>query len=265
MFADANLADPLVHDLQAVIRDAAANAARSLQKAPGPSEVGDPCKRRLAYKLVGPAPVNTTIDPLPSTDGTAFHEWVKPALIRYNEQLGRVRFIAEQRVEVRPGLDGTADVYDADTATVVDWKRPGKDRFDEYKANGPGDQYRYQVHMYGMGYERLGLPVKRVAIAFLPRGGLLSSLHLWREPYDPAVAQEALDSYDALLCVINDLDLENNPERWPLIPATPSHCAWCPWWAANSTDLSVACPGENATDTPSAPHPTEVKETVHVR
>ena len=265
MFADANLNDPLVGDLQELIRDAAANAARSLQKAPGPSEIGDPCLRKLAYKLVGPPPVNTTVDPLPSIDGTAFHNWVAPAVTAYNERIGRIRFIAEQRVEVRAGLTGTFDVYDADTATVIDWKRPGKTRFNTYRTDGPSPQYRDQVHLYGMGAERLGLPVERVAIAFLARGALLSGLHLWHEPYNPGIAQAALDRYDQLLCVINDLDLENNPERWSLIPATPSHCAWCPWWAANSTDLSVACPGENATDTQSAPHPTEVKETVHVR
>jgi hypothetical protein len=265
MFANADLEDPLVADLQALIRDAASGAARSLQRAPGPSEIGDPCLRRLAYKLVGPAPTNTTIDPLPSTDGTAFHEWVAPAVTRYNTQHGRIRFISEQRVEIRTGLRGTLDVYDADTRTVIDWKRPGATNFKKYKADGPGEQYRQQVHLYGMGLTRLELPVERVAIAFLPRGGLLSGLHLWQEPYDPGTAQAALDRYDQLLCVIHDLDLESHPENWPLIPKTPAHCAWCPWWSANSTDVSTGCPGENGTPVPtSSTHLTTQGET-HVR
>lgn len=257
-FADANLTDPLAGELQNLIRDAAAGAARSQQREPGPSEINDPCLRRLAYKLVGPPPVNTTTDPLPSTDGTAFHEWVANAVTAYNTRAGRVRFVAEQRVQVRTGLKGTADVYDFDTATVIDWKRPSATRVKQYRNLGPGEQYRAQVHLYGMGFLNLGLPVERVAIAFIPRGGLLSSLYLWHEPYSATIAQAALDRYDQLLCVINDLDVENNPDRWGLIPATPAHCAWCGWWKAGSTDLSRGCPGEEGAPAPTSTNLTTI-------
>lgn len=247
MFTDAGLTDPLQHDLQELIRVAAEQSPRSQQRLPGPSEIGDPCARRRAYKMLDVAAVNT-VDPLPSVDGTGFHEWVEPAVLAYNTRHNRTRFIAEQQVEVRAGLVGTADVYDIDTATVIDWKRPGAKAFRGYRTNGPGPQYRAQIHLYGLGYTRLGFPVERVAVAFIPRGGLLSGMYLWLEPYDPQRAQAALDRYDQLLCAINDLDLEHRPDHWGLIPATPDHCHWCPWWQAGSTDPSQACPGEAGTE-----------------
>jgi len=254
VFTTTGLTDPLEAELQGLIRTASDMSERSRQRPPGPSEIGDPCLRRLAHKILDTPPVNLTIDPLPSTDGTAFHEWVRPAVLAHNTRAGRIRFIAEQRVEVRPGLTGTLDVYDSDTYTVIDWKRPGAKPLREYRDNGPGPQYRGQVHLYGLGLTRLGFRVDRVAIAFLPRGGLLSGLYLWAEDYDPARAAAALQRYDNLLCAINDLQLERNPQHWPLIPATPTHCAWCAWWQPNTTDLALGCPGESGADTRPEPN-----------
>lgn len=244
MFAELPLTDPLQAELQQLIRDHAAEAPRSQQHNPGCSEIGDPCRRRLAYKILNVPKVNLETDPLPATDGTAFHTWVEAAVLAYNRRHGRTRFIAEQQVIIRPGLTGTVDVYDFDTQTVIDWKRPGKTRYDHYRNHGPSQQYRTQVHLYGLGYEKLGLPVKRVGIMFIKRGGLLSDSHLWIEPYDIYVATAALDRYDQLLLEIQDRQLETSPDGWEHITPTYTDCIWCAWWKPESQDLSAGCPGD---------------------
>ncbi len=82
-----DLARQLTPELQNVIRHAAANAPRSLQSALGPSEVGLPCRRRLAYRLLDwlDEKPNPDSDPLPSTMGTAYHAWLAEAFERANE------------------------------------------------------------------------------------------------------------------------------------------------------------------------------------
>lgn len=244
VFADLPLDDPLKAELQQLIRAHAAEAPRSQQHNPGCSEIGDPCLRRLAYKILAVPQVNLDTDPLPSTDGTAFHTWVEPALLAYNHRHGRTRFIAEQKVKIREGLEGTVDGYDFDTHTVFDWKRPGKTAYDRYTTHGPSQTYKTQVQLYGYGYRKLGFPVSRVAIAFIKRGGMLSDFNLWLAPYDESAALAALERYDELLLKIQDEDLGNNAANWANIEATPTHCIWCAWWKPDSTDLSTGCQGD---------------------
>ena len=47
-----DLGQALAERVGGLIVDAANNAPRSLQKRIGPSEVGDPCERKLSYKLL---------------------------------------------------------------------------------------------------------------------------------------------------------------------------------------------------------------------
>src|SRR5262249_28272716 len=67
----------LATDVIQAVKYAAANAPRSLQAAPGPSELGTPCTRRLAYKTADwdPKP-NSDTDPWASVQGTAVHAWM---------------------------------------------------------------------------------------------------------------------------------------------------------------------------------------------
>ncbi|WP_232524345.1 hypothetical protein [Nocardiopsis gilva] len=69
-----------------VIMAASANAPRSRQRRIGPSEVGDPCPRRLAYKLLDWPTVNDGGDPWPSIVGTATHAWLADALLLHNDK-----------------------------------------------------------------------------------------------------------------------------------------------------------------------------------
>lgn len=224
--------DPLRDDLIHMIRTRSANAPRSLQVELGPSQVAHPCLRRLAYGIMAEPGSNPQFDPLPSIIGTAVHSWLDAAAQHANEVLGRERWLTETRVEVTPGLVGTSDLYDVDTATVVDWKVVGTPRLRKYR-KGPGRVYQGQVHLYGRGFVNAGLPVKRVAIAFVPRGATLHSLHVWSEDFNPALVDEILSRREQVICMLNDFRIDENPDRYMWFATEPEDCVFCPWYSQN--------------------------------
>lgn len=260
----------LKQQLTAVIKHAAANAPRSRQTAIGPSEVGQDCARRLAYKLLDWPAANPDGDPWPSIVGTATHAWLGDAFEAASSPpmataqniasaAGRMaaaqpgRYLVEKRLTIAPPLlpGGSCDLYDTWTETVIDHKVVGASSMARYKREGPRQQYRVQLHVYGFGWELAGRVPRNVALAFYPRGGLLSGLWVWSEPYDRQVALDAIARLHNIRQLAISLDPEAHPERWALIPATADHgCTYCPWWRPGSTDLSSGCPGE-----PGAVHP----------
>lgn len=234
--------DMLLKDLKDVIRKGSKDMPRSKQKLLGPSEIGNPCPRALAFKTMGVPGCNFESDPLAALFGTAFHTWFEWALNRANERLGRVRWISEKRVGTR--VPGTCDLYDIDTKTVVDLKCPGPTRFARYLKKGPSQEYKIQRQIYGFGYEELGIPVEYVGNFFVPRAGQLSKAQLFMEPYDRNIAIDAMDRYDSIIGLCSDLDLENHPENYNLIPVVPSDdCSFCDYWTPNPQG-PLECSGE---------------------
>jgi hypothetical protein len=238
----------MIRDL---IVDTANNAPRSQQKAIGPSEVGEPCVRKLAYKIHDWPAVNTAQDPWASIIGTAVHAWMAEAFEGRNTAMpdGRPRYKVEERVTVRQNtggsglLAGSSDLYDRATGTVWDWKVVGITSLNKYKQAGPGPQYRTQAHLYGLGQENAGETPKRVAICFLPRHHELRP-HVWTEPYDREVAEAGLKRLDTVYDLIYSLDPEANPQHWQLFPVSQdAKCSWCPYFKPGSSDLSQGCPG----------------------
>jgi len=228
------LRDSLRDDLLTMIRARDAATPRHLQRELGPSEVGHPCMRKMAFGMLEVEECNPQFDPLPSIIGTATHAWLDSAASHANMVLGRERWLTETRVQVTPGLAGSCDLYDTDTATVIDWKVVGTPRLAKYRKD-PGPAYRNQVFLYGKGFENAGYAVKRVAIAFVPRGATLHSFHLWRADYDPRVADDCLKRREAVIALLSDLDVENHPERHTWIPAEPYDCRFCEWHADRPT------------------------------
>lgn len=223
------LQDALRSDLMQMIiaRDRA--TPRHQQVELGPSEIGHPCLRRLAYGLTAVERANPYYDPLPSIIGTATHTWLQSAGELANEQLRRQRWLTENKIQVITGLSGSCDLYDVDTHTVIDWKLPGASRFTAYRKNMP-TIYRTQVHLYGKGFTNAGFPVKTVAICLLPRGGSLNSMHLWSEPYDETIADEAIARRNMVIALCSDWDVEHNPDRYHWFAKTPLDCVFCPQW-----------------------------------
>jgi len=228
-----------------VMTDAMRMHPRSQQTAPGPSELGTPCGRRLAYKILDWGQPNDGRDQWLSTIGTAVHSWLAGTFEAANRRLGRTRFLVERRVYLPEKISGSCDLYDTDTGDVIDWKVTSPDRIRKYARNGPGQQYRVQAHLYGLGWLLAGQQPRRVGIVFLPRGGLLSGMYVWAEPFDPQVAVDAIGRYRATVLALAHLDPERNPGRWAMFPTADAYCSWCPYFLPGSTDLSSGCPGHN--------------------
>lgn len=237
--------------ITADLKITAGMAPRSLQHAVGPSELGTPCLRRLGYRLLDWEPkANQAADPWPAMIGTAVHAYMAEVYGQVNERAGRDRYLIEHPVQLPYGVAGTLDLYDGDTGTVLDWKVPGPSRLKEYRAGGPGEQYRIQVHLYGLGMLLQGRPVREVAIVFLPRTGLIDGMHVWSEPFDHSVAVAALERYQSVWDFHQHLDPETYPDRWALLPTADAYCTWCPFYLPGSSTLRLGCPGHKPSSPP---------------
>jgi hypothetical protein len=233
------------------IIEADADSARSTQVAIGPSEVGEPCERQLSYKMLNWPVSNTAHDPIAAIIGTGFHMWMADKFQARQSEIapGVTRYRIEERVTVREAanpdasLTGSADLYDRLMAANLDWKLTGVSSLDKYRRQGPGEKYRIQAHLYGLGQENAGEPVTRVAVAFVGRYHELM-VHVWSEPYDKQVALDALDRLDRIRNQVTALDPEQHPDNWALIP-TPEkpNCRFCDYLRPGSTDLTTGCPG----------------------
>lgn len=242
----------LLDDLKHLIIDGAKEDDRSQQKALGPSEVGHPCLRKLAYGLMQTPKSNEYGDPLPSVVGTGAHSRMEEFARRSNRRLGRTRWLPEHKVTIRDGLAGTCDLVDLDTWTAIDWKFPSTSRMATYTSKGPSDTYRVQAHLYSRGLRNAGLPIETVAIAFIPRGGQLKHAHLWTEPYDDALVDKVLDDIDNVSALINGYEMFTHLDCINLIPATPVDCWVCPWHRAVPSGPHQ-CSGNKTTGTQPVP------------
>ena len=236
------MAEEIQKELTEIIKWADATSPRSQQTALGPSEIGTPCERRLAYRLANLPPVNFNRDPWPAIVGTAIHQWLEGAVNRY----GDPRFETEAELMIDPALPGHSDLLRE--TTVVDYKTAGTDVMREVRKNGPSRSYKVQINLYGMGQVKRGKQIERVALVYLPRAGNLSGMYVWVDKYRPDVAQAALDRMYAVASGLIEVDIFNHPEIFNLIPAASDHCGFCPYYRkAGLMDSEVAdetgCPG----------------------
>ena len=224
--------DLLFAELVGLITAGLNNAPRELQTALGPSEIGDPCSRRIGHKLLGTPP-----RALPPNWKAGLGTWAHAGLagildadnVRCAPDLGyHERWLVETRVDVGHGITGTVDAYDFLTATEVDFKTCGRAMLRKYKRFGPGAAYQIQGHLYGLGLTRAGHPVDTVSIVFLPRQGELSEAFYWHEPFDPDLAEAALQRYDGIRALVEVLG-ENALDA---LPKSPEYCTHCPFYQA---------------------------------
>lgn len=242
---------PMRTHLIGLIKYSDHTSARSQQRAIGPSEIGGSCDRRLSMRISGLLPVNRTSDPWPAIVGTAMHDWLQRCMERDNRRLvaeGKPpRWITEKRVQADQIIHGTSDVYDTETQTVIDWKSMGKTAEARLIKDGPSDGYQVQINTYGLGFMRAGYPVKRVALMFLPRAGLLSSARYYEWPFEPAMAQAAIDRVYRVGRSLLQLRQEaGSNEVWDRVPAdVTALCGWCPFFLRGLPQASSrGCPGK---------------------
>lgn len=236
---------------------------RSRQTALGPSELGTPCQRQIAYKLAGvQRRPEDKRPPWAPMQGTAIHTLMEEALRFHNRQLGRERWIVEETLVIDPGLPdpdpaqrvdpirGHGDAFDTDTGTVVDWKYVGVTALREVsRKTVPNDHlvkpdYRVQAHLYGLGHERAGRTVRWVRLVFLARSHDYADSREWTEAYDPEIAHAAIMRYYGTFDLLNALNLPASPALWGAVPATPGKaCDWCPFRRPGGPADGTGCPG----------------------
>jgi len=237
------------NEIRRTITEHAMYAPRSLQVHLGPSELGAPCDRQIVGKLIGAERTNHVADPWPSIVGTAVHAWLSNCLTADNLRRGVTRWLPEHRVTPMDGHSGTADAYDALEQSVDDWKILGDSSLSHIRSlNGPPRRYIVQLLLYGLGYRRLGLPVKRVVLIALPRtAGTLDGMYVWERQHSPAdddLLQEVFADTErrkilATAVLAGQLTLND-------IPIVPDdrECYFCPLYRPQAaTDSGPGCPG----------------------
>lgn len=245
--------DILRQELLMTIRRGITDHPRSSQLMIGPSELGTPCDRKLAFRLAETLEGESDTQPRPSwrpTVGTAVHAWLAGVMDADNERARQSgipeRWAVERRVMVGTvgGQEvwGSCDLYDRVTGTVIDWKIVGTQTLRQAKRWGPSKVYRAQAHLYGRGFRHIGLPVERVSLCYLPSAGELRDMVWWIRPYEETVATQALSRADGLMTALR------HAGRQLIIPSTPTTegpCEWCPWWAPGqeSIDPTRRCAG----------------------
>lgn len=251
--------DIAVTEMFGVIERAMVGQPRSIQTRIGPSELGVPCDRRLGYHLGGVPKTRAEEAAWKPYVGTAMHEQIGNVIARHEisringDPLHMPRHHVEERVSVGHvngvEITGTCDWFDEHVGGIFDWKFTTRNKIrEDYRPDGPGEQYRRQAHLYGRGFQRAGYDVRFVAIVFFTRDGEFTDRHVWSEPYDEQVAIETLERASSIALAV---DLLGPDFTIPTLPTADAWCNFCPWHKANTTTLSRSCPG----------HPREAQET----
>lgn len=211
--------------MRAVIFDRMARAPRSNQAAVGPSELGG-CERKLGHRLAygKSGQVRDSSSWRPQV-GTFVHAGLGAWFS------GAPRWIADMKVG-QPA-PGTLDLYDTSTATIVDFKVVGITTLKDAKAGRVAEKYRVQLALYGLGVLELGMPVKTLALWFLPSGGVLDDAIYHEIEFTPelvALATRAVERRDRL-----KYSLRVSPDVRGFIESlevADDYCSSCPVRAA---------------------------------
>jgi hypothetical protein len=259
-----------IGELRDVLIQFEAQRPRTMQRSLGPSELGTPCQQQIARKLAG-APRRPITDPTWAPfQGTAVHRSMEDVVAYWNQQLGRSRWLAEDRLEVEPGMpgpggqlldgiSGSGDAFDLDFGMVVDWKHVGKTalekldrgiRMGKRPAEQVSPEYRVQGHLYGYGHARKGRDVRYVRLVLLARSHDYDESREWTEAYQPEIAIGAIQRYWQTHDLLHALDVTANPDLIVAVPATPSRdaCKWCPFHRPGQPADWHGCPGDQPLD-----------------
>lgn len=179
---------------------------RSLQTAIGVSSLGD-CRRRV-WHLANQDTGTNEVTRLPAIMGTAIHAAIESAFAGgFADRKEMDQPMLEYRVELPNLPPATIDYYDPLEYEVVDWKTIKLSGVDYFVSK----QKRWQVQVYGYLLEAAGFPVRTVSLVGIPRDGTEKDIIIHSEPYDAAIAEEAL----AWLREIEAMTEAPAPEREP--------------------------------------------------
>ena len=245
----AGQSEPLLWDeIHAIINQHIMSSPRSLQKAPGPSELGTSCVHCLAARLAGWArQANPAWLPYIGTSVHAQLEKLFTSLSNMNEYHLMVdgdkvfpRFATEYRVHVgrlqgsMGGYDvnGSIDLVDYKAHATCDWKITGSNTITSVKAEGASQQYKVQASLYGIGLENEGVEVVKSCIYFLPRNSqTLDSAYPVEYAYDRDLGMWALQRAQLLVTFLDMIEREAGVQmrdQWiSSLPRDRDHCFNC--------------------------------------
>jgi hypothetical protein len=243
-------------EIEAALARYEASRPRSVQRTLGPSELGTPCRRQMALKLAGVERHERGGLPWAPMCGTAVHSLMESVLEAENARLGRPRWVIEETVQLDDELKGHGDAYDSDHALVIDWKYTGTtarrkaSRKTVANADLMSPEYRVQAHLYGLGHENAGRPVRFVRVVMLARSHDFRESVEWTEEYRPDIALDAMTRFYATRDQVVNLDGATHPERLAAIEATPGDaCKWCPFQRPGAEVDATGCVGNTAAST----------------
>lgn len=238
-------------EIRGIINRSMVNAPRSLQAAPGASELGTSCVHCLAARLAGwrksPNPAW-----LPYI-GTAVHAQLERLFTSLSDTskyhldymitdkgLARPRFATEYRVHVGRlqgltggyDINGSIDLVDYQARATCDWKIVGSNTITRVKAEGPSQQYQVQAALYGIGLENEGVEVAKSCIYFLPRNSqTLESAYPVEYAYDRNIGVWALQRAQLLVTLLDMIECEAGVQvrdQWiSSLPRDRDHCFNC--------------------------------------
>lgn len=219
---------------------------RSAQVHLGPSEIGTPCDRRIAMALMGRPHVNPGGDGFAAWLGTQGHRGMAEIYEWADGRSGRFAVETPLSFESKLVPKGTGDLLDRKLRCFVDWKFMGYWSLKHLREKGPSDTYRVQIHTYAYGAVKRGEKVDRVAIVGMPRQGQsLKEKYVWSEPYDPSIAEAALER----VAKINDRIRADAADAIAFADSLKAldiakDCDYCDFYLPKSSDLAIACNGK---------------------
>ena len=185
-----------------VLRAKDAGRARSKQTQVGPSELGG-CRRKVWYRINGREATNDNELKLAAIMGTAIHAEIEKS-ISVLDPKGE-KYLVETEVEYN-GMKAHIDLYIPETGDVIDWKTVKVKNLSYF----PSLQQRWQVQVYGYLLDKSGKGKPRtVNLVAIARDGDERDVKVHSEPYDPKIAEEALN----WLAAIKESAVAPEPER----------------------------------------------------
>ena len=174
-----------------VLRDKDAGRDRSKQTQVGPSELGG-CRRKVWYRLNDQPETNDNELKLSAIMGTAIHAEIEKA-ITIADPKGE-KYWVETSVEYN-GMKAHIDLYIPETGDVIDWKTVKVKNLSYF----PSLQQRWQVQVYGYLLDKSGKGSPRtVNLVAIARDGDERDVRVHSEPYDPKLAEDALNWLSAI-------------------------------------------------------------------
>lgn len=226
---------------------------RSAQTTLGPSEIGSPCDRQLAMKLMGVPAVNPQESWAPFV-GTAVHASLAE-MFEWANGANSGRFAVEMPLTFGSSVvpRGTGDLLDRVLFMFLDHKLMGKYSLKKLIEQGPSDEYRVQLHTYAYGAEKAGEKVKEIALVGWPREeSSLQNLYVHVEPYDRQIALDAIARVERLHrevqgrlgTVPTNVFVSENPLEVAQTFDTGDACRWCPFHNKADKRFTRGCPGK---------------------